>query len=372
MQQNIAKETKQLEQVQKEYKKLVKQVATAEKKLEKIVAQRDKVISQNSSYKTELKVYKTIEKKLTAIAYDEKKHAQVQAKQQEVETKLSEYAKLQQELTLQKERSTQIALLQKNATQTKKQDAELAKKLKTYAPQQEKQKLLQKREQNIAAQQQTLRKEKEQLLQQKGAYENQQKKLRELELHQKTEQKKLKQLNEEIQDYQEIAAATSKNGIQALLIENAIPEVEQEANQLLSKLTNNQAQIFIESLRDLQKGGTKETLDIKISDTAGIRPYELFSGGEAFRIDFALRIAISKLLARRAGTALQTLIIDEGFGSQDQEGLAHIMDAIHKIQADFVKIIVVSHLTSMKDQFPVHFFVQKDTQGSRIDVMQLG
>ena len=107
-----------------------------------------------------------------------------------------------------------------------------------------------------------------------------------------------------------------------LLIEDAIPEIEQEANHLLAKLTNNQAQIFIESLRDLKKGGTKETLDIKISDAGGIRPYELFSGGEAFRIDFALRIAISKLLARRAGTALQTLIIDEGFGSQDEEGLA--------------------------------------------------
>ena len=111
------------------------------------------------------------------------------------------------------------------------------------------------------------------------------------------------------------------------------------------------SQIFIESLRDLKKGGTKETLDIKISDTAGIRPYEMFSGGEAFRIDFALRIAISKLLARRAGTSLQTLIIDEGFGSQDEEGLTHIMDAMHKIQDDFAKIIVVSHLASLKEQF---------------------
>ena len=90
---------------------------------------------------------------------------------------------------------------------------------------------------------------------------------------------------------------------------------------LLAKLTDNQTQLFIESLRDLKKGGTKETLDIKISDAVGIRPYELFSGGEAFRIDFALRIAISKLLARRAGTSLQTLIIDEGFGSQDEDGL---------------------------------------------------
>ena len=40
---------------------------------------------------------------------------------------------------------------------------------------------------------------------------------------------------------------------------------------------------------------------------------ELFSGGEAFRINFALRIALSKMLARRAGARLRTLVIDEQF-----------------------------------------------------------
>jgi exonuclease SbcC len=175
-----------------------------------------------------------------------------------------------------------------------------------------------------------------------------------------------------IADYFAIATATGKDGIQALLIEDAIPEIEQEANHLLAKLTDNQTHIFIESLRDLKKGGTKETLDIKISDTMGIRPYELFSGGEAFRIDFALRIAISKLLARRSGTALQTLIIDEGFGSQDEEGLAHIMDAIYKIQEDFAKIIIVSHLATMKEQFPTHFVIEKGPQGSIITVLENG
>jgi exonuclease SbcC len=98
----------------------------------------------------------------------------------------------------------------------------------------------------------------------------------------------------------------------------------------------------------------------------------MFSGGEAFRIDFALRIAISKLLARRAGTSLQTLIIDEGFGSQDEEGLGNIMDALYKIQDDFAKIIIVSHLPAMKDQFPVHFVIDKGPQGSRVTVIEQG
>jgi len=98
----------------------------------------------------------------------------------------------------------------------------------------------------------------------------------------------------------------------------------------------------------------------------------MFSGGEAFRMDFALRIAISKLLARHSGTSLQTLFIDEGFGSQDEEGLSLIMDCIHKIQNDFAKIIIVSHLPAMKEQFPIQFLVQKNASGSHISIIEQG
>jgi exonuclease SbcC len=169
-----------------------------------------------------------------------------------------------------------------------------------------------------------------------------------------------------------LAQAWSKNGVQALLIDQAIPEIEHEANALLSRLSNNQAHVFIESLRDLKRGGVRETLDIKIADAMGVRPYEMFSGGEAFRIDFALRVAISKLLARRAGAALQVLIIDEGFGSQDEEGLGRLMEALYAVQDDFAKIIVVTHLPAFKENFPVHFIVEKGPSGSLVTVEQRG
>jgi exonuclease SbcC len=213
---------------------------------------------------------------------------------------------------------------------------------------------------------------KEQILQEKGRLEQQQQNLIKLEQEYKEQETALKQIEIAINDYHAIAAATGKDGIQALLIEDTLPEIEQEANKLLAKLTDNQAHIIIESLRDLKKGGTRETLDINVSDTMGIRPYELFSGGEAFRIDFALRIAISRLLARRAGASLQTLIIDEGFGSQDEDGLGKIMDAIYKIQDDFAKIIIVSHLPIMKDQFPIHLVITKGPNGSVVTMIEQG
>jgi len=213
---------------------------------------------------------------------------------------------------------------------------------------------------------------KEKLLQNKGSLENQYKKIEAYKSKYKEVQSAITQKMISHQEFTAIAHAMSKDGIQALLIEDAIPEIEYEANELLSRLTHNQAHIIIESVKDLKSGGTKETLDIFISDALGLRPYELFSGGEAFRIDFALRIAISKLVARRAGTALQTLIIDEGFGSQDEEGLSLMLEALYKIQNDFEKIIVVSHLPFMKDHFPVHFNIEKGPMGSSVSVLQQG
>lgn len=179
-------------------------------------------------------------------------------------------------------------------------------------------------------------------------------------------------LIQEKKEYEMLVDAYGKNGIQALLIEEVLPEVEHEANVLLARLTDNQMQIFIESLRDLKSGGVRETLDIQISDGVGIRPYEMFSGGEAFRIDFALRIAVSKLLARRAGTHLQTLFIDEGFGSQDEEGLSRLTKALFAVQRDFEKIIVVSHLERLKESFPVHILVEKKSNGSTVSIEERG
>lgn len=179
-------------------------------------------------------------------------------------------------------------------------------------------------------------------------------------------------LDREITLYRGALQVLSKDGIPALLIEEALPELEQSANDLLARLTDNQSHLRFESIRDLKNGGTRETLDIIISDALGTRPYEMFSGGEAFRIDFALRVALSQLLARKAGTTLQTLIIDEGFGSQDEEGLGRIMDAIYRVQDQFAKILIVSHLPAMRDQFPVHFQVTKGPTGSAISVIEQG
>ncbi len=314
----------------------------------------------------------SLEQKVREHVYKEDDYKRDQERLKVIELQHTEYETIQKDMAQQESRKHDIQKLCVILKQSTQEIYQITAQRTALGDLEAQSALLNHQEKSLEQQRSTLNHSKEGLLHAQGSIENQQKYLSKVKAEFTEELVVIAQLQNMIDDYQTIATATGKDGIQALLIEEAIPEIEQEANYLLSRLTNNQAQIFIESLRDLKKGGTKETLDIKISDQAGIRPYELFSGGEAFRIDFALRIAISKLLARRAGTALQILIIDEGFGSQDEEGLGHIMDVLHKIQDDFSKIIIVSHLPSMKDQFPVQFLIEKGVQGSTVQVFEQG
>ncbi len=172
-------------------------------------------------------------------------------------------------------------------------------------------------------------------------------------------------LAEERAIYEELAQAFGKKGIQAMLIETAIPELEHEANELLSRMTDNQFHLAFETQRDTKKGdSTIETLDIRISDGLGTRDYQMYSGGEAFRVNFAIRIALSKLLARRAGANLKTLIIDEGFGTQDGRGRDRLVEAINVISSDFDCILVITHIQELKDLFPTHIEIVKTVNGS--------
>jgi len=120
--------------------------------------------------------------------------------------------------------------------------------------------------------------------------------------------------------------------------------------------------------RERRTGEPAEQLEILVGDELGTRSYETFSGGEAFRINFALRIALSKLLAARSGAPLPILFIDEGFGSQDEAGQDRLVEAIKSIQDDFQKILVVTHIEDLMYSFTQRIEVEKTGTGSTFTV----
>jgi exonuclease SbcC len=176
----------------------------------------------------------------------------------------------------------------------------------------------------------------------------------------------------QVQNYKQLEGAFGKDGVPALLIEQALPNIEAKANQILERLSGGTMSLRFLTQREYKASSRedlKETLDIQIQDPAGIRDYELYSGGESFRINFAIRLALSHVLAQRAGARLQTLVIDEGFGSQDSIGRQRLIEAINLIRDDFKKILVITHVEQIKEAFSTQLLVEKTSRGSKVTLV---
>ena len=204
-----------------------------------------------------------------------------------------------------------------------------------------------------------------------GRLQQQQQNLEALQVQLVAQKEQMQVAKRQYKVYQELGQAFGKNGIQALMIENVLPQLEAETNQILSRLSANQLHVqFITQRAAASKKATKliDTLDILIADARGTRPYETYSGGEAFRINFAIRLALARLLSQRAGTALQMLIIDEGFGTQDAEGCDRLIAAINAIASDFACILTVTHMPHLKEAFQARIEVSKTARGSSLSL----
>ena len=231
---------------------------------------------------------------------------------------------------------------------------------------------LESQQQTTEVRYQELRSKRDATLVEQGVLEQQIERCSALEDEVRELDQERSRLLEEKGVYAELAVAFGKNGIQALIIESAVPQLNDDANELLGRLTDNRMSLKLqlqEGRRDSRTGMPSEELDIRVADEVGTRSYETFSGGEAFRINFALRIALSKLLARRSGAPLPILFIDEGFGSQDTAGQERLTQSIQSIQDDFQKIIVITHINQVKEAFPVRIEVTKTDAGSTFEVV---
>jgi exonuclease SbcC len=216
-------------------------------------------------------------------------------------------------------------------------------------------------------------KEKENILQREigaaqqkvAVLEGQKERLGELEV-------KKKQLSRRVKAYRQLEGAFGKDGVPALLIEQALPQIETRANQILERLSGGNMSVRFITQREYKASSRedkKETLEIQIQDQSGVRDYEMYSGGESFRIDFAIRLALSHILAQRAGARLQTLVIDEGFGSQDVLGRQRLIEAINLVKDDFEKILVITHVDEIKEAFSSRLLVEKTPRGSQVTLV---
>lgn len=176
----------------------------------------------------------------------------------------------------------------------------------------------------------------------------------------------LKNLELKLDDYNAIIHAFSKNGIQSYIIENVLPEIEEEINVLLQELTNEKISIQFITTRETKSKTSIDTLDILVNENNTVRKYETFSGGEKFRIDFASHVGLARFLARRSNSALSFFILDENLGSQDDTAKSIFIQCISKITKYFEQIMIITHINDIKDSFNHKIEIIKDINGSHV------
>jgi exonuclease SbcC len=167
--------------------------------------------------------------------------------------------------------------------------------------------------------------------------------------------------------YKELTRAFSKNGIPALIMDNALAEIQSEVNKVMERLTGGKIRVEFSTQKELKTGKLAETLDIIVSDNLGARDFNLYSGGEAARVALAIRLALAKVISRRAGKKIECVFIDE-ISDLDPAGADAFAQTINQISGEYKQILVVTHMPHLKDQFQNVLTIIKDRDGSHIEM----
>ena len=177
-------------------------------------------------------------------------------------------------------------------------------------------------------------------------------------------QKDIDKLRSEYSMYDKLRGYFGKDGIQSVIIENVIEELENYANDTLSKICNEPTSISIKTQKQNENGSWTETFDILVKAGARSDDFETFSGGEQFRISLALRLALSNILSKRMGGVLKFLLLDEVSSNLDNKGLDMFINIVKQLGEE-LKILVITHDEKLKERFEDIILVRKGPNGSQ-------
>jgi exonuclease SbcC len=139
-----------------------------------------------------------------------------------------------------------------------------------------------------------------------------------------------------------------------------VPTLSEVSALLFSELTDNKYQGMM----------LDDNYDIFIFDKGEKHALSRFSGGETDLANLCLRLAISRVIADKAGSAVNFLILDEIFGSQDQVRKRGIMNAFEQLSKQFKQIFLITHIEDIKDLMSNAITVREREDGSSELVLQ--
>jgi exonuclease SbcC len=156
--------------------------------------------------------------------------------------------------------------------------------------------------------------------------------------------------------------------LSAYVLAARLEEVAAAASVRLARMSGGR--YALEHADDGAHGGRRGGLDLVVVDawTGRARVPASLSGGETFQASLALALGLADVVTAEAGGArLETLFIDEGFGSLDDEGsLDEVLDVLDRLRDGGRAVGIVSHVAELRQRIPTQVRVEKGRAGSRV------
>ncbi|MFJ9398325.1 AAA family ATPase [Streptomyces californicus] len=168
-----------------------------------------------------------------------------------------------------------------------------------------------------------------------------------------------------------LAAGTSADNERKMRLESYVlaARLEQVAAAATARLRRMSSGRYTLVHSDARTGGRRAGLGLHVVDawTGGERDTATLSGGETFFASLALALGLADVVTEEAGgVRLDTLFIDEGFGSLDDQTLDEVLDVLDSLRERDRSVGIVSHVADLRRRIPARLEVVKERQGSSV------
>lgn len=155
-----------------------------------------------------------------------------------------------------------------------------------------------------------------------------------------------------------LAGHLRADGFERWLMSGAIAGLVAGANQLLTQLSSGGY-----SLRS-DDDGAFSIVDHANADE--VRPVSTLSGGETFLVSLSLALSLAETLSASGGARLDAIILDEGFGTLDDDSLDTVATVLEELAGSGLMVGVITHVKELAARAPIRFEVSRDPSGSKV------
>lgn len=292
-------------------------------------------------------------KKFSGINYDENIHSQIITKFKKLETVHNNSIQLNEHVK-------KIPTLKDRINSIEKTIIKLTNDLKNYKIKLSQigfdEKIYQKTKQTKSDIEQQYHQQREKMVEQKQVFIQIDVRITQQEItinEEKEKRKIIEDINSKIQTQKRLEKLMS--AFKSDLIIRVKPQLSSRTSELFRQMTNGR----------YPSVELDDDFAIKIYDEGMSHPIQRFSGGETDLVNLCLRIAISEELSHRSGgSGTQFIVLDEIFGSQDEERKDNILRALHKLTSQFRQILLITHVEDVKDSLPYVLNVKENSDNT--------